>query len=144
MPRPRRLLKWTLHAAALTTAALILFSGCLEPTYTREGRYHNPPGFDTFHLAAGRLEWLTATARGSPGLRLDTRALSWRWTFESYIIGDLGVFGDQRNVPLWPLATALTPAAAATWLPTLQSAARRRAGKCPRCAYNLRGLPPNI
>jgi hypothetical protein len=44
------------------------------------------------------------------------------------------------SFPLWCLAIPALATAALSWRPTLEQIGRRRAGRCPECGYDRRGL----
>lgn len=50
---------------------------------------------------------------------------------------------DQVAIHYWLLTLPCAIATALTWLPVLTSPRRKRAGLCPTCAYDRRGLAPD-
>src|SRR5262249_20025072 len=72
--------------------------------------------------------------------RFDSANIRWRWWWEF----DEGSLPHDWSVlvPIWMLALPSLLTSATAW--RLDTLARRRArvGLCPKCGYNLAGLPP--
>ncbi len=94
------------------------------------------------HLQQGQLAVSTTSRffalpfRVAPTLEITGPGRPFRWWFQSY----RSARQDWRCIPLW-----LPPIAAFALLEAtrvLVRAQRRARNQCPRCAYNLRGLPP--
>lgn len=84
---------------------------------------------------------LVLTKEGWQGLHPDRP--DWRLTFslEAVKAGDQRL-GSSISVPIWLPLGVLVPLAAWVWVTDARTALRRRRiGCCPRCRYDLRGLP---
>jgi hypothetical protein len=134
-PRIRKTVKWGGPILCVAIVVLFVASASMRLAY-----WHSSSGIEVYansgFIAAG--VWLPVE---SPGWSVDREryAIQW-WRFEWHVYS-LEMWAIA--FPIWlPLPLVLSATLGAWRLDTL---ARRRArsGKCPKCGYDRRGLPPS-
>jgi hypothetical protein len=145
-PRLRALCRWSLTAGVLALAVALLASAwCSASFYRLKGRSYLHVDLDAGSLTVGAgfegiLYDLPKSKQPKDHTRISFETLGkpklhWWFARES------GPFWYKQSIPLWTPLLVLAIPAQWLWLSHQRALKRDRAGRCPSCAYDLRGLP---